>query len=144
MPCLKLSAYEGDSVATTPTISVLRPNAFRTAATPQIDDPNHPSMLPGNLPDFSKLLADQLRIHQSRIDDLLLGSPLAHFWSGDTAAQAKVDKELKPLLPPGAGLSTPSVVKGGDYSLRICGDTLCERLHFADSAGEFRVTLIIG
>lgn len=51
---------------------------------------------------------------------------------------------LKPLLPPGAGLSTPSVVKGGDYSLRICGDTFCERLHFADPAGDFRVTLIIG
>jgi chemotaxis protein CheX len=50
---------------------------------------------------------------------------------------------LKPLLPPGAGLSTPSVVKGGDYSLRVRCDTLCERLHFADPAGDFRVTLII-
>ena len=50
---------------------------------------------------------------------------------------------LKPLLPPGVGLSTPSVVKGADYTLRVCGDTLCERLHFADQAGDFRVTLII-
>jgi chemotaxis protein CheX len=51
---------------------------------------------------------------------------------------------LKPLLPHGVGLSTPSVVRGADYTLRICGDTLCERLYFADPAGDFRVTLIIG
>ena len=51
---------------------------------------------------------------------------------------------LKPLLPHGVGLSTPSVVRGADYTLRICGDTLCERLHFADPWGDFRVTLIIG
>lgn len=51
---------------------------------------------------------------------------------------------LKPLLPPGVGLSSPSVVKGDDYTLRICGDTICERLHFADPAGDFRITLIIG
>ena len=51
---------------------------------------------------------------------------------------------LKPLLPPGVGLSTPSVVKGADYTLRICGDSLCERLYFRDPAGDFRVTLIIG
>ena len=51
---------------------------------------------------------------------------------------------LKPLLPQGVGLSTPSVVKGADYTLRVCNDTLCERLHFADTAGAFRVTLIIG
>ena len=51
---------------------------------------------------------------------------------------------LKPLLPSGVGLSTPSVVRGADYTLRVCGDTLCERLCFADPAGDFRVTLIIG
>jgi len=51
---------------------------------------------------------------------------------------------LKPLLPPGAGLSTPSVVKGADYTLRILGGALCERLHFADPTGDFRVTLIVG
>jgi len=50
---------------------------------------------------------------------------------------------LKPLLPPGVGLSTPSVVKGADYTLRVRGNTLRERLHFADTAGDFRVTLII-
>jgi chemotaxis protein CheX len=51
---------------------------------------------------------------------------------------------LKPLLPHGVGLSTPSVVRGADYTLRVCGDTLCKRLHFADPTGDFRVTLIIG
>jgi len=51
---------------------------------------------------------------------------------------------LKPLLPHGVGLSTPSVVRGADYTLSICGHTLCERLHFADPSGDFRVTLIIG
>jgi chemotaxis protein CheX len=51
---------------------------------------------------------------------------------------------LKPLLSPGVGLPTPSVVKGADYTLRVCGDTPCERLHFADPAGAFRVSLIIG
>ena len=50
----------------------------------------------------------------------------------------------KPLLPHGVGLSTPSVVKGADYTLRVCGETLCERLHFADASGDFRVTLVIG
>jgi chemotaxis protein CheX len=49
---------------------------------------------------------------------------------------------LKPILPQGVGL-TPSVVKGADYTLRVC-NALCERLHFADTAGAFRVTLIIG
>jgi chemotaxis protein CheX len=51
---------------------------------------------------------------------------------------------LKPLLPQGVGLSTPSVVRGADYTLRVCNTTLCERLHFADPLGDFRVTLIIG
>lgn len=51
---------------------------------------------------------------------------------------------LKPLLPHGVGLSPPSVVKGADYTLRVCGETLCERLHFADASGDFRVTLVIG
>jgi chemotaxis protein CheX len=51
---------------------------------------------------------------------------------------------LKPQLPQGVGLSTPSVVKGADYTLRVIGETLCERLHFADASGDFRVTLVIG
>jgi len=51
---------------------------------------------------------------------------------------------LKPLLPPGARLSTPSVVRGADYTLRVCRESLCERLTFLDARGSFRVTLIVG
>ena len=51
---------------------------------------------------------------------------------------------LKPLLPPGIGVSTPSVVRGSDYTLKICGDTRIERLDFTEPLGPFRVTLIAG
>lgn len=49
---------------------------------------------------------------------------------------------LKALLPPGVGLSIPSVVQGSDYSLRICGGNLFEALPFADGEGGFRITLV--
>ena len=49
---------------------------------------------------------------------------------------------LKAVLPPGIGLSIPSVVQGSDYRLRICGGNLFERLEFEDAAGPFRVTLV--
>ncbi len=49
---------------------------------------------------------------------------------------------LKPLLPPGVGLSMPSVVQGDDYRLGVCGGTLTERLNLEDESGEFRITLI--
>ena len=49
---------------------------------------------------------------------------------------------LKALLPPGVGLSIPSVVQGSDYSLRICGGNLFETLHLADGEGVFRITLV--
>jgi hypothetical protein len=49
---------------------------------------------------------------------------------------------LKPLLPPGVGLSLPSVVQGTDYSLRICGGNLSETLCFEDRLGPFRITLV--
>ncbi len=49
---------------------------------------------------------------------------------------------LKPILPPGIGLSIPSVVQGSDYRLRICGGNLFERLEFEDESGRFRVTLV--
>jgi CheY-specific phosphatase CheX len=79
----------------------------------------------------------------SRLMDL--PSPIAVEDARDSIAELcnVLAGNLKPLLPPGVGLSTPSVVKGADYSLRVRGDTLCERLHFADPAGDFRVTLII-
>jgi len=49
---------------------------------------------------------------------------------------------LKPLLPPGVGLSLPCVVQGTDYSMRMCGGNLNESLCFADGLGRFRVTLV--
>jgi chemotaxis protein CheX len=74
-----------------------------------------------------------------------LPSPIAVEDARDSIAELcnVLAGNLKPLLPPGVGLSTPSVVKGADYSLRVRGDTLCERLYFGDPAGDFRVTLII-
>ncbi len=49
---------------------------------------------------------------------------------------------LKPLLPPGVGLSLPSVVQGSDYSLQICGGNLSETLCFQDHLGSFHITLV--
>jgi CheY-specific phosphatase CheX len=49
---------------------------------------------------------------------------------------------LKPLLPPGVGISLPSVVQGSDYSLRLCGGNLSEKLCFRDRLGLFRITLV--
>lgn len=57
---------------------------------PQIDDPAQQLMLPGHLPDFPRLLCDQFRVHQSRIEDLLLGSRLSAAWTADAAAQTAV------------------------------------------------------
>ncbi len=49
---------------------------------------------------------------------------------------------LKPLLPPGVGLSIPCVVEGSDYSLPIWGGNLSESLYFEDQFGSFRITLV--
>ncbi len=49
---------------------------------------------------------------------------------------------LKPLLPPGVGLSMPSVVQGADYRFGVIGSTLREQISFADSTGEFRIALV--
>jgi len=49
---------------------------------------------------------------------------------------------LKPLLPPGVGISLPCVVQGSDYSLRVCGNNLSESLYFEDRFGPFRITLV--
>jgi len=46
---------------------------------------------------------------------------------------------LKPLLPPGVGISTPSVVQGSDYSLHVFRGQWVERVAFADEQGPFRV-----
>jgi CheY-specific phosphatase CheX len=49
---------------------------------------------------------------------------------------------LKPLLPPGVGLSLPAVVQGSDFSLRTCGGNPAETLYLADPLGPFRITLV--
>lgn len=49
---------------------------------------------------------------------------------------------LKSVLPRGIGLSMPSVVEGKDYSLRICGGNLADRMPFSSAMGVFCVTLV--
>jgi chemotaxis protein CheX len=50
---------------------------------------------------------------------------------------------LKSVLPRGVVLSMPSVVEGGDYSLRVCGgNAVMERLAYRSPEGVFWVTLV--
>jgi chemotaxis protein CheX len=49
---------------------------------------------------------------------------------------------LKCVLTPGIRLSMPSVVDGGDYSVRICGAEVRERLAFRCEDGLFWVTVL--
>lgn len=49
---------------------------------------------------------------------------------------------LKSVLPRGIGLSMPSVVEGTDYSLRICGGNLIDRMPFSSALGVTWVTMI--
>ena len=50
---------------------------------------------------------------------------------------------LKSVLPHGVVLSMPSVVEGGDYSLRVCGgNAVVERTAYRSPAGVFWVTLV--
>lgn len=54
---------------------------------------------------------------------------------------------LKAILPVGEGgakpdLSMPSVVKGVDYSVRVCGGNLSSHLALTSDIGEFWVTLV--
>ena len=49
---------------------------------------------------------------------------------------------LKAQLPRGVGLSVPSVMLGSNYSVRICGGNLAERVVFACPGGLFRITLV--
>ena len=49
---------------------------------------------------------------------------------------------LKSVLPHGIGLSLPSVVEGTDYSLRVCGGSLIDRMPFSGELGVIWVTLI--
>ncbi|MBI3684391.1 MAG: chemotaxis protein CheX [Acidobacteria bacterium] len=49
---------------------------------------------------------------------------------------------LKSVLPSGVGLSMPTVVEGTDYSVKVCGENLVNRLCFSSPAGCFSVTLV--
>lgn len=49
---------------------------------------------------------------------------------------------LKPVLPPGVGISLPTVVAGSNYRVRICGENHYERVDLADSSGPFSLTLV--
>jgi chemotaxis protein CheX len=49
---------------------------------------------------------------------------------------------LKSVLPPGVGLSMPSVVEGKQYSLQICGSNLIDRQCFQSDEGSFGITLV--
>jgi chemotaxis protein CheX len=49
---------------------------------------------------------------------------------------------LKCVLTPGIRLSVPSVVDGGDYSMRICGARIRTRIPFHCGDGPFWVTVL--
>ena len=49
---------------------------------------------------------------------------------------------LKSVLPRGVDISMPSVVEGTDYSVRVCGGNLTDRLSFTGDLGLIWVTLI--
>lgn len=49
---------------------------------------------------------------------------------------------LKYVLPQGIRLSTPAVVDGSDYALRICGAEIRQRLAFQCAGGQFWVMIL--
>jgi chemotaxis protein CheX len=49
---------------------------------------------------------------------------------------------LKCILVPGIRLSMPSVVDGSDYSMRVCGAEVRERLAFQCGEGTFWITVL--
>ncbi|MDX1984826.1 MAG: chemotaxis protein CheX [Bryobacteraceae bacterium] len=53
-----------------------------------------------------------------------------------------VGGNLKSVLPSGVGLSMPSVVRGRNYSIKICGGNLTSRQSFRTADGPFWVTLV--
>jgi chemotaxis protein CheX len=50
---------------------------------------------------------------------------------------------LKPVLPRGVQLSMPTVVRGSDYSLTICGGNLVQRQCFRSEGKVFWVSLVV-
>ena len=49
---------------------------------------------------------------------------------------------LKPILPHGVALSSPSVVEGYPTSLRICGKNPCLRMTFGSELGELWLSVV--
>ena len=49
---------------------------------------------------------------------------------------------LKCVMTPGIHLSMPSVVDGSDYSLRVCGAEVRDRLSFQSAEGVFWITVL--
>jgi chemotaxis protein CheX len=49
---------------------------------------------------------------------------------------------LKSVLPHGIGLSMPLVVEGRDYSVRLCGSGVIDRIPFSSTFGVLWVTLV--
>jgi CheY-specific phosphatase CheX len=49
---------------------------------------------------------------------------------------------LKSVLPAGVSLSVPSVTAGSDYTLRVCGADLVERVACSTALGVFWITLV--
>jgi len=49
---------------------------------------------------------------------------------------------LKSVVPHGIDLSMPSVVEGADYTLRVCGGNLIDRMPFSSELGVIWVKMI--
>ncbi len=49
---------------------------------------------------------------------------------------------LKAILPPGVGISMPSVVAGSDFTLRGCGGRMLTRVTLDSEVGLFRVVVV--
>jgi chemotaxis protein CheX len=49
---------------------------------------------------------------------------------------------MKCVLARGTSLSMPSVVDGSDYSMRVCGAMIQERIAFQSAEGDFWVTVL--
>jgi len=49
---------------------------------------------------------------------------------------------LKPLLPPGVGLSLPLVAAGRGHRLKACGTPVTHEMSFVSQEGPFRITFL--
>jgi len=54
-----------------------------------------------------------------------------------------ISGNLKPLLPPGVGLSIPSVIDGAGHKLHLPGAEPRGSLTFCDESGPFRIGLVL-